>query len=41
VPDAVRDCRSAGIRVMMITGDYPETARAIAGAAGIDNGEAC
>ena len=40
VPDAVRDCRSAGIRVMMITGDYPETARAIAGAAGIDNGEA-
>ncbi|MFT8423075.1 MAG: HAD-IC family P-type ATPase, partial [Gluconacetobacter sp.] len=38
VPDAVRDCRSAGIRVMMITGDYPETARAIAGAAGIDNG---
>jgi Ca2+-transporting ATPase len=36
VPDAVRDCRSAGIRVVMITGDYPATAQAIARAAGID-----
>ncbi len=39
VPDAVRECRSAGIRVIMITGDYPETARAIARQAGIDGSE--
>jgi Ca2+-transporting ATPase len=38
VPDAVRECRSAGIRVIMITGDYPETARAIATEAGIQDG---
>ena len=36
VPDAVNQCRSAGIRVVMITGDYPETARAIADQAGLD-----
>lgn len=35
-PAAVRECRSAGIRVAMITGDYPETAAAIAREAGID-----
>jgi len=39
VPDAMRDCRSAGIRVVMITGDYPATARAIARQAGLDIGE--
>ena len=36
VPDAVRQCREAGIRVIMITGDYPQTAQAIAEEAGID-----
>lgn len=35
-PAAVAECRSAGIRVIMITGDYPVTARAIARQAGID-----
>ncbi|MBR0680002.1 HAD-IC family P-type ATPase [Roseomonas eburnea] len=33
---AVAACRSAGIRVKMITGDHPGTARAIAGALGLD-----
>jgi Ca2+-transporting ATPase len=36
VSDAVSECRSAGIRVVMITGDYPATARAIARQAGLD-----
>ena len=36
VPDAVSECRSAGITVVMITGDYPSTARAIARQAGLD-----
>ena len=33
---AVQECRSAGIRVVMITGDYPEMAAAIAREAGLD-----
>ncbi len=36
VRDAVAECRSAGIRVVMITGDYPATASAIAAQAGLD-----
>ncbi len=35
VPAAVAQCKSAGIRVIMITGDYPATALAIATDAGI------
>jgi len=37
VPGAIAQCRDAGIRVMMITGDYPGTACTIARQAGIIN----
>jgi Ca2+-transporting ATPase len=36
VRDAVEECRRAGVRVVMITGDYPTTAAAIAREAGLD-----
>merc|ERR1712002_167999 len=35
VPDAVSKCRSAGIKVIMVTGDHPITAKAIARSVGI------
>jgi Ca2+-transporting ATPase len=41
VPEAVRECISAGIRVMMITGDYPLTAQNIARQIGLDHAEQC
>jgi Ca2+-transporting ATPase len=36
--DAVADCARAGIRVVMITGDYPGTALAVARQVGLDHG---
>ncbi|KRY48182.1 Sodium/potassium-transporting ATPase subunit alpha [Trichinella britovi] len=35
VPDAVAKCRSAGIKVIMVTGDHPITAKAVAKSVGI------
>jgi Ca2+-transporting ATPase len=39
VPGAIAQCHRAGVRVVMITGDHPRTARAIADRAGIDSRE--
>jgi Ca2+-transporting ATPase len=41
VPDAVAACRHAGVRVIVITGDYPGTALAIAREVGIDTRAGC
>ncbi len=40
VPAAIQECYRAGIRVAMITGDYPVTAQNIAKAIGLKNPEA-
>jgi len=41
VKQAVNDCFSAGIRVIMITGDYPVTAKHIAMEIGLENPDNC
>lgn len=39
IPQAVADCQSAGIQVIVITGDFPATAQEIARQAGLPDGE--
>ena len=42
VREALENCRRAGIRVVMITGDHPVTARSIARSTGLtDDGDTC
>ena len=41
VPQAIKECREAGIRVIMITGDYPVTAQNIAKEIGLQNHSEC
>ena len=36
VPDAIRSAQSAGVRVLLVTGDHPGTARAVARKVGLD-----
>ncbi len=40
VPEAIRRCREAGIRVIMVSGDHPRTARAIAREVGLVESDA-
>lgn len=37
VPEATRECREAGIRILMMTGDHPETAKNIAQQINLEN----
>src|SRR6056297_677945 len=39
VPDAIRSCQTAGVRVVMLTGDHADTAETIARHAGLGDGE--
>ncbi len=39
VPSAVQECRTAGIRVIIITGDYPGTAMSIARQIGLESAD--
>jgi Ca2+-transporting ATPase len=41
VPAAIAECQTARIRVVMITGDYPATARSIARQIGLVRSDAC
>jgi magnesium-transporting ATPase (P-type) len=41
VPGAIKDCQTAGIQVVMVTGDHPVTAKAISERVGILNGGPC
>jgi P-type Ca2+ transporter type 2C len=39
VPEAVTQCHDAGVKVMMITGDYPLTAQSVAREIGLENSQ--
>lgn len=41
VPDAIAECAQAGVRVKMMTGDYPVTAQSIARAIGLEPADRC
>ena len=41
VPQAILECYRAGLRVVMITGDYPSTAQSISRQIGLKNPEEC
>lgn len=39
VAEAIAECQNAGIKVVMVTGDHPETAKSIARSIGLINGQ--